>query len=99
MIALNKFNTSISKLSEVYNINNQNNEMNKRFDTLLILTLKNNTVLERQSQQTNRNTNETYFNNTKENITIETGNRKRLHYQIYRVQELENCYKNLFSPE
>ena len=96
---LNKFNTSISKLSEVYNINNQNNEMNKRFDTLLILTLKNNTVLERQSQQTNRNTNETYFNNTKENITIETENRKRLHYQIYHVQELENCYKNLFSPE
>ena len=30
---------------------------------------------------------------------METENRKRLHYQIYRVQELENCYKNLISQE
>ena len=30
---------------------------------------------------------------------METENRKRLHYQIYRAQELENCYKNLISQE
>ena len=45
-------------------------------------------VLERQQQQRNRNINETYLNNIKENITMETKNRKRLHYQIYRAQEL-----------
>ena len=56
-------------------------------------------VLERQPQQTNRNINETYLNNIKENITMETKNRKRLHYQIYRAQELEICYKNLISQE
>ena len=99
LTALNEFNTSINKLSEVYNINNQNNEMNKRFDTLFNLISKNNMVLERQPQQTNRNINETYLNNIKENITMETENRKRLHYQIYRAQELENCYKNLISQE
>ena len=88
LTALNEFNTSINKLSEVYNINNQNNEMNKRFDTLFNLISKNNMVLERQPQQTNRNINETYLNNIKENITMETKNRKRLHYQIYRAQEL-----------
>ena len=30
---------------------------------------------------------------------METKNRKRLHYQIYHAQELENCYKNLISQE
>ena len=30
---------------------------------------------------------------------METENRKRLHYQIYHAQELENCYKNLISQE
>ena len=30
---------------------------------------------------------------------METENHKRLHYQIYRAQELENCYKNLISQE
>ena len=30
---LNEFKTSFNKFSEVYNINNQNNEMNKRDDT------------------------------------------------------------------
>ena len=77
--ASNEFNTSFNKLNEVYNINNQNNEMNKRFDTLFNLISKNNTVLERQLQQTNGNINETYLNNIKENITMETENRKRLH--------------------
>ena len=56
-------------------------------------------VLERQPQQTNRNINEIYLNNIKENITMETENGKRLHYQIYCAQELENCYKNLISLE
>ena len=70
---LNKFNTSINKLSETYNFNNQNKEMNKRFDTRFNLISKNNTVLERQSQQTNRNINETYFDNVKEN---NSGNKK-----------------------
>ena len=50
--------------------------MNKRFDTLLNPVLKNNTVLERQSQQTNGNNNQTYFISIKENITNETENRK-----------------------
>ena len=99
LTALNEFNTSINKLNEVYNINNQNNEMNKRFDTLFNLISKSNTVLERESQQTNGNINETYFNNIKENITMQTENRKRLRCQIYRAQELENCYKNLISQE
>ena len=52
-----------------------------------------------QLQQTNGNINETNLNNIKENITMETENRKRLHKQIYRAQELENCYKNLISQE
>ena len=56
-------------------------------------------ILERQWQKTNRNINETYFINIKENITMETEYRKRLHYQIYRVQELENCHKKLISQE
>ena len=30
---------------------------------------------------------------------METEYRKRLHYQIYRVQELENCHKKLISQE
>ena len=79
LTALNEFNTSIKKLNEVYNINNQNNEMNKRFDTLFNLISKNNTVLERQLQQTNGIINETYCNNIKENVTMERENRKRLH--------------------
>ena len=53
LTALNEFNTSINKLNEVYNINNQNTEINKRFDTCFNLISKNNTVLERQLQQTN----------------------------------------------
>ena len=56
-------------------------------------------ILERQWQKTNRNINETYFINIKENITMETEYRKRLHYQIYRMQELENCHKKLISQE
>ena len=47
--------------------------MNKRFDTLFHLISKNNIVLERQPQQRNRNINETYLNNIKEN---NNGNRK-----------------------
>ena len=35
------------------NINNQNVEINERFDTLLNLISKNNMFIERQSQQTN----------------------------------------------
>ena len=91
MTALNQFNTSINKLNKVYNINNQNTEIDKRFDTLFNLISKNNTVLEKQLQQTNGNIDETNLNNIKENITMETENRKRLHYQIYRAQGLENC--------
>ena len=91
MTALNQFNTSINKLNKVYNINNQNTEIDKRFDTLFNLISKNNTVLEKQLQQTNGNIDETNLNNIKENITMETENRKRLHYQIYHAQELENC--------
>ena len=56
-------------------------------------------VLERQSQQANTNVNEKYFINIKENITMETENGKRIHYQIYYAQESENCYKNLISQE
>ena len=56
-------------------------------------------VLERQPQQINRNINEIYFNNIKETITMETENRKRLHYETYRAQQLGNCYKNLISQE
>ena len=56
-------------------------------------------ILERQWQKTNRNINETYFINIKENITMEAEYRKRLHYKIYRVQELENCHKKLISQE
>ena len=41
--------------------------MNKRFDTLFNLISKNNMILERKAQQTNRNINETYLNNIKEN--------------------------------
>ena len=37
---LKQFNTSIKILSEVYNINNENNKMNKRFDTLFNLISK-----------------------------------------------------------
>ena len=91
MTALNQFNTSINKLNKVYNINNQNTEIDKSFDTLFNLISKNNTVLEKQLQQTNGNIDETNLNNIKENITMETENRKRLHYQIYHAQELENC--------
>ena len=91
MTALNQFNTSINKLNKVYNINNQNTEIDKSFDTLFNLISKNNTVLEKQLQQTNGNIGETNLNNIKENITMETENRKRLHYQIYHAQELENC--------
>ena len=40
LTALKESNTSISKLSEVYNIKNQNSEMNKRFDTLFKLIKK-----------------------------------------------------------
>ena len=91
MTALNQFNTSINKLNKVYNINNQNTKIDKSFDTLFNLISKNNTVLEKQLQQTNGNIDETNLNNIKENITMETENRKRLHYQIYHAQELENC--------
>ena len=56
-------------------------------------------VLRRQPQQTNRNINETCVNNIKENIRMETENCKRLQYQIYCAQELENCYKNLISQQ
>ena len=40
LTALKESNTSINKLSEVYNIKNQKNEMNKRFDTLFKLIKK-----------------------------------------------------------
>ena len=33
LTAINKFIASINKLNEVYNFNNQNKEINKRFDT------------------------------------------------------------------
>ena len=56
-------------------------------------------VLQRQPQQTNRNIHETCVNNVKENIRMETENCKRLHYQIYYAQELENYYKNLISQQ
>ena len=37
LTALNEFNTSINRLSDVYNINSRNNKTNKRFDTLFNL--------------------------------------------------------------
>ena len=40
LTALNEFNYFINKLNEVYNINNHNNKINKRFDTLFKLILK-----------------------------------------------------------
>ena len=73
--------------------------MNKIFDTLFNLISKKKMVLERQPKQINGNINEKYLNNIKENTTMETENRKRLHYQIYRAQDLENCYKNLISQK
>ena len=97
LTALKQFNISIKILSKVCNINNKNNKMNKRFDTLFNLIIKDNMVLERQRQQTSKNINQTYSNKMKEKITMETKNCKRLHYQIYYVHELENCYKNLIS--
>ena len=33
LTAINEFNASINKLNEVYDINNQNDEMNTKFDT------------------------------------------------------------------
>ena len=62
------------------------------------LISKNNMVLEKQPQQTNGNINETYLNNIKEKITMETENRKRLHYQIYRTQELLQKRELLQKP-
>ena len=41
LTAINEFNASINKLNEVYDINNQNDEMNTKFDTLLNLISKN----------------------------------------------------------
>ena len=35
----------------------------------------------------------------RKHIIKETENCKRLHYQIYCMQELQNCCKNLISPE
>ena len=72
--------------------------MNKRFDILFKFNFKKQHVF-RKSQQKNGNTNETYFNNIKESITKETSNCKKLHYQIYCTQELQNCHKNLISQE
>ena len=40
LTALKQSNTSIKILSKVYNINNENNKMNKRFDTLFSLISK-----------------------------------------------------------
>ena len=57
LTALKQFNISIKILSKVYNINNKNNKMNKRFDTLFNLIIKDNMVLERQRQQTSKNIN------------------------------------------
>ena len=71
--ALKEFNTSINKLSEVYNINNQNNEMNKKFDTLFNLISKSNRFLERQLQQTNGNISETSLISTLHSQTSNQG--------------------------
>lgn len=57
LTTINKFNVSINKLKEVYNKNNQNYEISKRFDTLLNSVWKNNAVWERQWQQSNGNIN------------------------------------------
>ena len=57
LTALKQFNISIKILSKVCNINNKNNKMNKRFDTLFNLIIKDNMVLERQRQQTSKNIN------------------------------------------
>ena len=59
--------------------------------------IKNNNVTTQQHLTNGNQTNN--VSHTKENINQQLLNRRRLHYQILRSQDLQECYNNLISQE
>ena len=70
--------------------------IDQKLDNTCIL-IKNNNITRQQHLTNGNQTNN--VSHTKENINQLLLNRRRLHYQILRSPDLQECYNNLISQE
>ena len=91
---VNNLNTTLNKLNDTFHENNL--IIDQKLDKICTL-IKNNNITTQQHQTNGNQTNN--VSHTKENINQQLLNRRRLHYQILRSQDLQECYNDLIPQE
>ena len=91
---VNNLNATLSKLNDTFHENNS--IIDQKLGNMCTL-IKNNNITTQQHLTNGNQTNN--VSHTKENINQQFLNRRRLHYQILRPQDLQECYNHLISQE
>ena len=93
-IYIYNLNATLNKLNDTFHENNL--IIDQKLDNICTL-IKNNNITTQQHLTNGNQTNN--VSHTKENINQQLLNRRRLHYQILRSQDIQVCYNNLISQE
>ena len=91
---INNLNATLNKLNDTFHENNL--IIDQKLNNICTLIKSNNITTQQHLTNGNQTNN---VSHTKENITQQLLNRRRLHYQILRFQDLQECYSNLISQE
>ena len=91
---VNNLNATLNKLNDTFHENNL--IIHQKLDNTCTL-IKNNNITTQQHLTNGKQTNN--VSHTKENINQQLLNRRRLHYQILRSQDLQECYNDLIPQE
>ena len=86
---IDKLNATLNKFNHTFQENNL--IIDQKLDNICTL-IKNNNITTQQHLTNGNQTNN--VSHTKENINQQLLNRRRLHYQILRSQDLHKCYNN-----
>ena len=93
-IYIYNLNATLNKLNDTFHENNL--IIDQKLDNICTLIKNNNITTQQHLTNENQTSN---VSHTKENINQQLLNRWRLHYQILRSQDLQECYNNLISQE
>ena len=91
---VNNLNATLNELNDTFHENNL--IIDQRLDNIFA-SIKNNNITTQQHLTNGNQTNS--VSHTKENINEQLLNRRWLHYQILRSQDLQECYNHLISQE
>ena len=91
---VNNSNATLNKLNDTFHENNL--IIDQKLDNICTVIKSNNITTQQHLTNGNQTNN---VSHTKENINQQLLNRRRLHYQILRSQDLQECYNNLISQE